>query len=335
MLTTVNAARVLAAGQAVTVAVSPRVAALTEGVLKAMLMRKLKVGVVLLVAVVLLGAAGTAYCRFGAEPPERTTVVVKAAPGPSREAASRSGATGDKKLQLPRSKALEQVLVALDKDGKVVVKVSIGRAYTYEAAELRVLDTKGNTIDRKELAKRIQGPTVALAADHGLAVDPLHLRVLKEGTLVFLLPPPDPRAQLTAGGTARGASPQAPAEEQPDLPRSRPLEQVLVALDRDDNLVVKIAVTGFMLAETKRAGGESLGVELRTVEGSVTIALDRVRVLDAKGNTIDKKALAKLLQGETVALASLDGEEVDPLHLRLLREDTMILVLPGPKAKAP
>lgn len=57
---TTKAATVFAAGQAATgVVVSAKVAALTEGVLKAMLLTKLKFTTAMLVAVVALGAAGT------------------------------------------------------------------------------------------------------------------------------------------------------------------------------------------------------------------------------------------------------------------------------------
>jgi RNA polymerase sigma factor (sigma-70 family) len=332
VLTTLNAARVFAAGETTAAAVSPAVTALSEGVLKAMLMKKLKIGAALMAAVVLLGVAGTAYRMFAAESRTETTSAVQAVPPTTNKSPSKDD-RGDNKLKLPRSRALEQVLVSLDNDGSIVVKVPIGRAYSYNLDDLRVLDTKGRKIEKRQVAKLIQGETVAMAADHGLAVDPLHLRVLKEDTLVFILPPPDPRAQFAAGGTVQGAAPNLPPVGKLDLPTSRPLEQVLVSLGKDNKLVVKTVVTGFMLADTNSPGRESRGVELRTVEGNVTVDLDDVRALDTKGNTIDKKALARLIRTETVALAALDGGEVDPLHLRVLKEGTLVLILPDPKAK--
>jgi RNA polymerase sigma factor (sigma-70 family) len=330
LLTTANAAREFAVGAVTTTgAVSASVAALTEGVLRAMLMKKLMAIVFLVAALVLIGAGGTAYHIFAAKPPEGT-LAVSTAPVPVKEAPS-PGGKGDEKGKLPRSRALEQVLVTPGEDGKIVVTVPIGRSYAYDPGSLRVFDSKGNKIDEKTLKGLIRGETVALASDHGLAVDPLHFRVLKEGTLVFVLPPPDPRAQFASGGTIQGAPPNDPVPAQGKLPTTRPLEQVLVAADKEEKLVVKVSVTGFFLVEQQIPGGESSGVELRTVEETVKVDLDRVRVFDSKGNKIDRKALPKLLQGETVALAAFEGEEVDPLHFRVLKEGTLIFILPPPK----
>jgi RNA polymerase sigma factor (sigma-70 family) len=329
LLTTVNAARQFAVGPATTGAVSASVAAFTEGVLKAMLMKKMLIIVSLVAALVLIAAGGTAYHLFAAKPPEGAQVV-SSAPVPAKEVPS-PGAKDDEKGKLPRSKALEQVLVTPGTDGKVVVTVPVGRSYTYDPDSLRVFDSKGNKIDEKTLKQLIRGETVALASDHGLAVDPLHFRVLKEGTLVFVLPPPDPRAQFATGGTIQGAPPNDPVPAQGKLPTTRPLEQVLVTADKDEKLVVRVSVAGFVLVEKQFPGGESSGVELRTVERTLTLDLDGVRVLDSKGNKIDRKALPKLLQGETVALAAFEGEEVDPLHFRVLKEGTLIFILPPPK----
>jgi RNA polymerase sigma factor (sigma-70 family) len=70
---TVKASVMLAAGQAAVAGVVPaKVAALTGGVLKAMLLSKLKLPTVGLVLVVLLsGAAGAIYCAQAAEPPQK------------------------------------------------------------------------------------------------------------------------------------------------------------------------------------------------------------------------------------------------------------------------
>jgi hypothetical protein len=61
---------------------------------------------------------------------------------------------------------------------------------TYELKEIQALDTKGEEISKEELAKRLKEETVGLAMFGNRPPDPLHLRILKEGTLVFLLPLP-------------------------------------------------------------------------------------------------------------------------------------------------
>jgi hypothetical protein len=56
-----------------------------------------------------------------------------------------------------------------------------------------------------------------------------------------------------------------------------------------------------------------------------------VQVFDSKGKKIDKKKVANLLKKEKVALASMGGQKVDPLHFRVIKEGTLVMVLPAPK----
>jgi hypothetical protein len=62
---------------------------------------------------------------------------------------------------------------------------------------------------------------------------------------------------------------------------------------------------------------------------------DEVTAYDTKGKKIDLKELVKRLEKEAPVLASNDGKPVDPLHLRLIKDDTVILVLPIPARVAP
>ena len=59
--------------------------------------------------------------------------------------------------------------------------------HTYELKDVQVFDTKGNKVDDKALKKLLKDETVAMAV-WGDKLDPLNLRVLKEGTLTFVLP---------------------------------------------------------------------------------------------------------------------------------------------------
>ncbi len=61
---------------------------------------------------------------------------------------------------------------------------------TYELKEIQVLDTNGEQISKEELAKCLKEETVAVATFGDQTPDQLHLRILKEGTLVFILPLP-------------------------------------------------------------------------------------------------------------------------------------------------
>jgi hypothetical protein len=324
VFSTIKAANLFAAGEgAAAGAISAKVAVLTEGVLKAMLLTRLKIATAVVLVACLLGGAWGLYRAAAVGPPE-----------PKHKGAKQPKGDGDSgaKLNLPRSRALEQVLVRLTKDGKLVVKVPIGRFYAYAPDEVRVLDARGKAMKAAGWAKLIKGEMVAMAADHGLKVDPLHLRVLKGDILVFLLPPPDPRAVFTLGGTDKTPlGVPAPAEEKPLLPKGRPPEQVLVSLGKEGKLKVTSAVTGFVMVSRAYPGGESFSTELITTVRSQTVDLDDLRVVDTKGARIDRKTLAKLIKGETVAVALFDGQDIDPLHLRVLKEGTLVFLLPAPK----
>jgi RNA polymerase sigma factor (sigma-70 family) len=63
---------------------------------------------------------------------------------------------------------------------------------SYDLKEVQVIDTKGKEIGKKELAKLLEQETIAVATFGDQPPDPLHLRILKEGTLVFMLPLPPP-----------------------------------------------------------------------------------------------------------------------------------------------
>ncbi len=128
---TVNAASGLAAA---TGAVSPTVAALTERVLKAMLMSKLKLGVAVLAVVAVLGVAGVRAMQ--AEPPV-------AKDGPQPVGVKRGGGVNRKQTQAG-DKGLRETLLGLEKAG-------------WEAL-------KGK--DRRE-ATALAGDFVAVVADHG------------------------------------------------------------------------------------------------------------------------------------------------------------------------
>jgi RNA polymerase sigma factor (sigma-70 family) len=216
---TVQAATMVAAGHAAAGAVSARVAVLTEGVLKAMLMTKVKIATAVVLTVGLLGVGWGMYQTYAA-PPEAPKEVIKgpassapAVGAPVKEDDKKDNAKEEEKINLPTGPALTQVLASLDKDGKLVVKTVVTyyepvatpgggvfepttalRSKTYDLDAVQVLDTKGKKIGWKDATKLLKEETVAMASLWGQPVDPLHLRVLKDGTLTFVLPASKPGA---------------------------------------------------------------------------------------------------------------------------------------------
>jgi hypothetical protein len=57
-------------------------------------------------------------------------------------------------------------------------------------------------------------------------------------------------------------------------------------------------------------------------------AVEQVKAYDTRGRVVEHKTLPGLLKGETVVLVSADGKRVDPFYLRLVKEGTLVFVLP-------
>ena len=157
-------------------------------------------------------------------------------------------------------------------------------------------------------------------------------------------------------------------EESINLPKTQAPTQVLASIDKDGKLVVKMAVMVFIPPKQPNpppgiggapmfparivvgppgvmmpfapggfggfggpGGGNFGGGKLVWEYQPQTYDLKEVEVLDTKGKTIDAAEVAKLLKEETVALASMPGQKVDPLHLRLVKEGTLVFNLPMPQ----
>jgi RNA polymerase sigma factor (sigma-70 family) len=238
---TAKAAAWVAAGHTANGVVSAPVAALTEGVLKAMLMSKLKIAVTLVLAVGLVGLGWGAYRTQAADDPTSKPKEVVAAPAPERAPKGDNLIPGD----LPKGPAPRQVLAAMAKDGGIAVthrvtvmepveatdaagrkvtvyrQTSVTESVLYPADVVDVFDTTGKKIDPKAVPELLKKEIPVLASADGKEVDPLHLRLVKEGTLILVLPaskltPVDPNLPL--GGP--NGDPKRPPRLPGDLPTS-------------------------------------------------------------------------------------------------------------------
>jgi RNA polymerase sigma factor (sigma-70 family) len=234
---TIEAACLVAVGQAAAGGISIKAVALMQGVVKAMFLTKLKIATAVVLGMGLLGISWGLFPTRAATPPEAVEVAQVEAPPPppAPEAPGNEGANltkggqGEKKVGLPKGPAPVQVLVSLDKDGKLVVKAeqmvitavrvpppedplpgkhvfikSMSRdldtvarrdgpfEYSYDLKDVQVFDTKGNGVEKKELTKLLKDETVAVASFGDQLPDPLHFRILREDALVFKLPLPPP-----------------------------------------------------------------------------------------------------------------------------------------------
>jgi RNA polymerase sigma factor (sigma-70 family) len=209
---TIKAATLLAAGQAAaTGVISVKVLALTEGVVKAMFLTRLKTGVTIMLGMGLLGISCGLYTTRAAvhsdskQESAHTPRSQYASPGKD-DAKPAKTRPSERRLILPNGPPPVQILVSLTKDGKLQAKmanlIGFGPAggqppagkpprtidAIYDLDAVQAFDTKGEKIEKKVLAELLKDETVALASFGGQPIDPLHLRVLKEETLVFILP---------------------------------------------------------------------------------------------------------------------------------------------------
>jgi RNA polymerase sigma factor (sigma-70 family) len=120
------------------------------------------------------------------------------------------------------------------------------------------------------------------------------------------------------------------------LPDAPPPIQALVVLKGDRLTVWRKEIS--YLAVTRAVPGRPETVtsyERSAVMLDTTYALKQVKAHDARGKPVEHKKLRELLKEEMPALVSADGQPVDPLHLRLVKEDTLVFVLPAPVAPPP
>jgi hypothetical protein len=135
----------------------------------------------------------------------------------------------------------------------------------------------------------------------------------------------------------------APAAD-PDpavTPKGTPPTILVGTIDKNGNLVTVVmrpeAVTVTRQVKENVNGKEVVRqiavTEMRMTKAEVTRDLSKATVTTASGKKIDKKELAKRLAKPAAVLISADGKAVDKGFLALFKADTLVIVLPAPKAE--
>ena len=216
---TLKAVTAAAAGGTALGTVSTSVISLTEGVLRIMLVSKLKgLTMILVAAGVLVG--GAALMTH----PQWAIGQVRDPRNPATSSTSSNPATGQGEApRLPFGPAPVQALARMGPDGRVLLRMATPDAAPasadarvnrpnpappttttgYRRSEIKVFDTQGQEINWAFLP-RLLDPEAVVLVTTGDRPDPLHLRVFKEGLLVFAIP----RTSTTGPGDAlRGRFP--------------------------------------------------------------------------------------------------------------------------------
>jgi RNA polymerase sigma factor (sigma-70 family) len=228
--TTVQAALTDTLGDAVAAGtVSAATATLTEGVVKAMLLKKLKVAAAVALGVALSGfGVGLLACRALADepgggaaaprgpvqaPPPVKAPAAEGLPGSAMPLPALVRLAGQGRVEV-RWKAPTVRYVQITKpDGQnvVVPKLAYVPVSNYcELDALQAFDTTGKELDRKALGRLLKKEVLGLVYYAGQELDPLQLRLFKEGTPVFVLPMPAPPAAAQPPLTAPANSLPAP-----------------------------------------------------------------------------------------------------------------------------
>jgi RNA polymerase sigma factor (sigma-70 family) len=173
VVSTLNAATLVAAGQAVTGVISAKVAALTEGVLKAMLLTKLKTATVVLLALSVLGAGATIFThRALAQKPAEQAAKDKPKEEGKKETPEVSGvvktldaAKGSLTIQLGKPLSGEKIFT-LAKDAKIFLDDGTGDRLGFQEGKLADLTEQAVVTvrlseDQKEVVRIwVEGPTI-------------------------------------------------------------------------------------------------------------------------------------------------------------------------------
>jgi RNA polymerase sigma factor (sigma-70 family) len=232
---TVRAAMGFAAGSTAT-AVSSNVAALTQGVLKTMLLSKLKPVLVIgvLLALVGLGVGAGAFRSVAdaqAPPPAVTEPVppasqpveppsaaaklsLRSLPAPALVSLTRTGTIA---VTTRQDVFYYEPVTTTDAKGKQVTSYRLTAVTTteqYSREDVQVYDSTGKQVSAKEVSRLLKEEVTALVYADGQKPDPLHLKLFKDGMLFVVLPAP----KAPPAATAAQPPPAAPANEWFDGP---------------------------------------------------------------------------------------------------------------------
>lgn len=125
---------------------------------------------------------------------------------------------------------------------------------------------------------------------------------------------------------------------QEKLPRGPQPYQALATVDQVGKLTLKrllVQWAPITSADPRNKGAMITQYVAKTELQPFTYTQDQVQAYDVRGNRIATKRLRKLLNDETPVLVSADGAQVDSLHLRLYKDDIVVLLIPAAATSPP
>jgi hypothetical protein len=205
----------------------------------------------------------------------------------------------------------------------------------FEPSEVRAFSVQGRPIDTKELRKLLAKKTLVLASTEGRKVPAFYLRIIKEDTLVLVF-----SKSLVCPYSPPGVEPMLPKDvkvsESNGPPNGPAPFWVRASTDKEGKFIVGTPVVTYRTgtAKIKEDGKEKEVYYFDPVATENVMKFDSkdVQVFTVEGKAVDSKEVEKLLAGKKVlVLASSDGRKVDPFYLRIIKEGTLVLVIPKPE----
>jgi hypothetical protein len=129
----------------------------------------------------------------------------------------------------------------------------------------------------------------------------------------------------------KAAAPKVAAKgiEDEDVPYPSLPSQAVVRLE-DGKLIVRQRTRGYLQQlRTTPGGGQAVVAEWRTTVSGRTYDASDLSVFDMKGNRVADREWKAKLERDVLVLVSFDGHLPHPRQLKVFREDTLVLVLPG------
>jgi hypothetical protein len=160
------------------------------------------------------------------------------------------------------------------------------------------------------------------------AVALVALTLIGIGLAVVCQGPTFAAAQVEPPAQSKPAPPAQDSDtaKRPSLPKG-PTPTQAVAIVRDGKLqTIQVAEVITPITIRPGNGPQTITTYLRSLEHVATeTALEKVTAYNTRGEVIDAKRLSRMLAKETLVLVT---QEWDPLQVRLVKEGTLILVLP-------
>ena len=261
LVATVLSARLIAKGTLAASAVSAEVVSLTEGVVRSMLLSKLNFVLVFAVVAGVVAVVAGRGLSLSDEPPKNEQEVQKK---PARDLIPEEIQKERAMNRLPSGRAPVQAWAKIVDAKRVIVRqeavvygivtkqVQVKQAepagvlpapavktqevasYTpmltqcervFDTDKLLILDMQDKPSDISELPAKLKKETLVLVSADGEKVDPLHLRLYKQGTLLFIIPPPQPAFEPPQPGMAPPTIIEGHPSPTTDRPAPPPLYQ--------------------------------------------------------------------------------------------------------------